>query len=490
MIINDGSPCFRSFLFFCFGAAVRLAVFVFLLRFNVGCNPMEFDDLADRAPVQVKNTPGDLEVFQASAVSLGSMWSDENSSHVLAVGGNGPDSIVTMKLNEDGEISTKNGGETYEGNSIVTGLATITRAGDTPLLLAGVPSDGLVYLAGFGSNYSPMSEGIRLVANQMGLGVEKDFGGSVAAAVMGPVLGADAARAFWVVASMENIFVFTNPENNSSDRIRCGVDTSCDYGSEDCEGFRAQDRGLTAGRLFSVSGQEGREALAVGVPKKRDGSGILKLFYYYGDGSQTETECDSPNSGFVTQIIEAPETTESTFGTSVLAVDLDGDGWDELIVGAPGSRKAYLYSVDEGSRDVADATTVRDVWESIDPIAVFEPGSYEDSPRAFGASLAALDLNGDGLKEVVIGDPAVSIDGNSTAGRVHVFSVQMTSGPGAAVEELGVLQDAEPQKSKRFGKGMAPVTAGEPGGEESGDVKEKLAVVSDDKVYFFLQTNM
>ncbi len=485
MIINDGSPCFRSLSVFRFRAAVWLAVFVFLLRVNVGCNPMEFDDLADRAPVQVKDTPGELEVFQASAVSLGSVWSDEHSSHVLAIGGNGPDSIVTMKLSETGEISTKSGGETYEGNSIVTGLATITRAGDTPMLLAGVPGDGVVYLAGVRSDYYPMSEGIRLVANQIGLGAERAFGGSVAAANMGPVLGADAARAFWVVASMKNIFVFTNPENNSSDRISCGVDTACNYDSEDCEGFRPQDRGLTAGRLFSVSGEEeGREALAVGVPKKREGSGIVKLIYYYGDGSQTGTECNDSESGFLTKIIEAPDTTESSFGTSVLAVDLDGDGWDELVVGAPGSKKAYLYSIDESSRDATD------VWEGIDPIAVLEPGSYEDSPRTFGYSLAALDLNGDGVKELVIGDPSVSIDGNSTAGRVHVFSVQMTSGPGAAVEELGVLQDAEPQKSKRFGKGIVPVTAGEPGGEGSGDAKEKLAVVSDDKAYFFLQTNM
>jgi len=485
MIINDGSPCFGSLCIFRFQAAVWLAVFVSLLRVNVGCNPMEFDDLADRAPVQVKDTPGDLEVFQASAVSLGSMWSDDHSSHVLAVGGNGPDSIVTMQLNESGEISTKSGGETYEGNSIVTGLTTIARAGDTPLLLAGVPGDGVVYLAGVGSDYSPTSEGIRLVANQIGLGGERDFGGSVVAAKMGPVLGAEDSRAFWVVASMNKVFVFTNPENNSSDRISCGVDTACNYVSEDCEGFRAQDRGLAAGRLFSVSGEEeGRAALAVGVPKKRDGSGIVRLIYYYGDGSQTGTECDDPESGLLTKIIEAPDTTESTFGRSLLTVDLDGDGWDELIVGAPGSKKAYLYSVDEGSRDATD------VWESIDPIAVFEPGSYEDSPRAFGASLTALDLNGDGLKEVVIGDPAVSIDGNSTAGRVHVFSVQMTSGPGAAVEELGVLQDAEPQKSKRFGKGIVSVTAGEPGSEETGEGTEKLAVVSDDKVYFFLKTNM
>jgi len=87
------------------------------------------------------------------------------------------------------------------------------------------------------------------------------------------------------------------------------------------------------------------------------------------------------------------------FGGAVAAADLNGDGPADLIVGAPragnetGAGQAYVFFGGPGltgSRDVAQAqqdVTLQGV----------------DSGDRFGATLAAADLDGDGLAEVIVG---------------------------------------------------------------------------------------
>ncbi|MCB9746556.1 MAG: FG-GAP repeat protein [Alphaproteobacteria bacterium] len=120
------------------------------------------------------------------------------------------------------------------------------------------------------------------------------------------------------------------------------------------------------------------------------------------------------------------------FGAALASGDLSGDGVPELIVGAPGrdSTRGALYLYD-GARLRSGDTKPRTV--------IFGPPTR----ARFGASLTVLDLDGDGLLDLIAGAPRLASDDTPDgfeSGALYVFkgSVDLEAWPSA-----GTVDDAD-----------------------------------------------
>ena len=127
------------------------------------------------------------------------------------------------------------------------------------------------------------------------------------------------------------------------------------------------------------------------------------------------------------------------FGAAMAAGDFDGDGYDDLAVGAPGENlgagAVFLYKGTEGGL-VA--------WKLLSPDATAEE---------FGWALVAADLDGDGLAELAVGAPGSHAD----AGAFYVYpgsATGPTSGTRYSVGTSTATSFAD-AANDRFGESLA-----------------------------------
>jgi hypothetical protein len=160
------------------------------------------------------------------------------------------------------------------------------------------------------------------------------------------------------------------------------------------------------------------------------------------------------------------------FGAALAAGDFDGDGVDELAVGAPGRNGdtelwvgevvVLAFEPDGAGIDVADHW----VWQEGEGI----PGAEETSD-GYGSELAAGDFRGDGADDLVIGAAWESVGGDNHAGAIAFLA----GAPGVGLPANATLttQDDLPGQSARedeyFGAAFAV-------GDFDGDLVDDLAI--------------
>jgi len=172
--------------------------------------------------------------------------------------------------------------------------------------------------------------------------------------------------------------------------------------------------------------------------KKDHTTGFDDLVYYHpdtmntcciGSGCNTYDATSNPSAyGFV-----AHGEASTAAGTSLAIGDINGDGIDDLIIGAPGTGAGKVYVV-FGSRMVfgSPITLSASLASSTPPAGFVISGA--SSGDKFGTSVAVGDINGDGIKDIIIGAPGYNTGSNVGAvyvvfGKTTAFSNFTASAP-------------------------------------------------------------
>jgi hypothetical protein len=198
--------------------------------------------------------------------------------------------------------------------------------------------------------------------------------------------------------------------------------------------------------------------LVIGVPKfSQDAYRSGAVFVYYGIAQDWPDEPD--------QILSVPQS-GTRFGAAVAVADVNGDGFDDLLVGAPeyhnGDVRSGAIFLFYGS---AAGLAAEPGWHMV--------GSQTGSQ--FGLSVAAVgDLNGDGFADLAAGAPWYSFT-ESKGGAAFAYYGSPT-GPGpvadwaAGVDQASVLFGQSVAGAGDLnGDGLADLVIGAPQYSQAGD---------------------
>lgn len=165
---------------------------------------------------------------------------------------------------------------------------------------------------------------------------------------------------------------------------------------------------------------DGYDDLGIGVPYEDLGGPVVDNVGYahvlYGSSmglSATGSDAFYQGGGSTSNSYED----DDSFGFSMTAGDLDGDGYDDLVVGVP--REDWGTVPDAGMIHVfwGSSTGVSDNDQFISQDNINLAGNVEDYDQ-FGLSLAASDFNGDGFDDIAVGVPMEDRDAIVNAGWV------------------------------------------------------------------------
>lgn len=125
---------------------------------------------------------------------------------------------------------------------------------------------------------------------------------------------------------------------------------------------------------------------------------------------------------------------DDRFGAAVHMIDWDGDGRDDLAVGAPRDR----------SDGVGAGSVFLFAGNAAGPqahVRISMPAEASSALASFGASFASADWNGDGLPELAIGAPGADAGGVVQSGMVFVANPRANPMVYAQLDQTGLEQN-------------------------------------------------
>ncbi len=365
------------------------------------------------------STAGDINGDGFGDVIISSPFNNSETGKVyIYFGSSSMDNIADLEItgilagDSFGSAATMAGDVNGDGYSdIIIGAAgAASLKGEVYIYFGGSPMDDIVDVT-FSGETSGDSFGltVALAGDVNGDGFDDVIVGSLSHASL-----TGRAYIFFGGIVPDNIPDIITSGEATGDRFGCSVSTAGDINGD--------------GYCEFLVGAYGNDA---------NGTDAGKAYLYFN----SLTGPDIPDEFF------SGENNGDELGYSVAnAGDVNGDGYDDIIVGAPfyddvtytNNGIAYIYFGGPELDNIPDVTLIGDVGTS--------------SSNFFGYSVSGVgDINGDGFDDVIVGSPFTDFNGNNS-GTISIFlggnpmsgiRYNFIDGPGGTGEQFGIsLSDA------------------------------------------------
>jgi hypothetical protein len=219
---------------------------------------------------------------------------------------------------------------------------------------------------------------------------------------------------------------------------------------------------------------DGYADLVIGAPRKGNfDTGIVQVVYgsavglNAGDGAVLDDQ--------VWARLGAEQ--DDYYGAAIAMGDFNGDGYDDLAVGIPGTEVDGLVSAGAVQVRLGSADGLRSdiaFLQELNATNVSLPAGTAQANAEFGASLAVGDFDGNGYDDLAIGIPRANVDGVTYAGAVRIvygysFGLGTSSASELITQNTTGFGFSTAEFDDRFGFALAV-------GDFNGDGVDDLAV--------------